>query len=273
MQRMIVGLVLFLTVAVGVLAVVSFNLHQRLDSRLPRRSGEESARRAAASSPLAERLSVLERQLDELREEVVWLRREQETLRNARLATARGAREEGAPSSAPVAERPPAASGEEAAIFGTDAQRGPDGDFVITEEEEAYFMAIQRRVERRRRIDGLTRSLMRRVDRMATNGDIGALREETRREVERVVRDYVRAGEDIVARYVRNPAEDVKDLGSEEKREAMRAEREVVITSAQQALANVLGPQDAATVAEKTFQNPWGSRLKNRRAGLRGTRR
>jgi hypothetical protein len=271
MQRMIVGLVLILTLAVSVLAVVSFGLNQRLDARLPRHSAEESARRASSTSPLADRLTLLEGQLDELREEVVWLRREQEVLRNARLSAARISRGEGDAAPSPGPERPPAAGpGEEVPGFGADAQRGPDGDFQITAEEEAYFMAIQRRVERRRRIDGLTRSLLRRVDRMVTNGEIGELRAETRRDVERAIRDYVSAGEDIVARYVRQPSEEVAQLSSDEKREAMRIEREAVITSARQALANVLGPQDASAVSEKTFQNPWGSRLKNRRGGLRG---
>ncbi len=74
MQRMLVGLVVLLTVAVGALGIAFLNLHSKVNER-PSRSAAASARGVVEKDADAARISTLETRLANLRREVERLRK------------------------------------------------------------------------------------------------------------------------------------------------------------------------------------------------------
>ena len=100
---------------------------------------------------------------------------------------------------------------------------------------------------------------MRRVDRLATRGEIGALTEQTRSDVGRIIRRFVVAADDTLGRYVRNPSEEIRSLSREQRTQKFRADREELVAQAQTALDPLLGVEDAAKVAQiaVTFNKDW----------------
>ncbi len=268
MQKMLTWLVVGLTLAVGVLGVLTFKLYTD--------SAPSDVRLAPASAPprggaLAQgvdpaRIEQLERRLAALQAENEAQKRRLTIL--AKSAEAGGLRPPDAPpvdggvGDGPRDPQPPAG--------GWNPERGPDGAFAITEKEEEYFLALKERVEHRQRIDGQTRSVMTRIERLASRGEIGALPQPTRERVETIVRGFVRAGEDLLVRYVRSPAPEIAALGAEQRRDAMMRERDDLVARAKAALEPVVGAADAAKMAEESLQNPWG--LRGRDGGERRSR-
>jgi len=260
---MLVGLVLFLTAAVGLLGIVVYNLSRDMDAVSRRRVAAGGGRRAAGEALDPARVDSLEGQLADLSKQYMRLRKEWEKERKASARLPSENRASGAPADD---ARPPDREPRSYDGVPGEPQREPDGEFLISEEEEEYFMAVQKRVERRRRVDGMTRNLMRRVERMAGAGEIQTLQPESQKKLERIVRRYVVEGDDLVNRYVREPSGDAAALSSDDKRNALREGRDALSVQAQEELIPLLGAEDAAKVAEKTFQNPWGGRFSNRRS-------
>ncbi|MHC5044213.1 MAG: hypothetical protein ACYTGI_17770 [Planctomycetota bacterium] len=260
MQRMLVGLVVFLTAAVGLLGVTTYNLSDEVGS-LRQRAPAGSGRRAVAETPDSDRIQKLERDTSRLLQEVERLRRK-------------------------VAARPlvvPAPSGESKSSGGSEdlGARVPDteslltagrrdrdaaGKFVLTDEDEELFLALEKRAQRRRRIESTTRNVMRRIERLAQKGDIQALAAQDKPKVEGVLKRYVEAGDDLITRYLREPTDDIKALSINDRRQQLSVDRDQLVEQAALELAPLLGSTDATAVAEASLQSPWGRRPD----GLRG---
>jgi len=138
------------------------------------------------------------------------------------------------------------------------------GAFNITPEDEAYFAAVQERIQYRRRIDGMAQNVMRRVERLATRGEIGALDEPTKEKLKLLVHGYVTSSDALANRYLRKPDADMKAKTNEERRDLMAAERDRLVEVARQELVPLVGAVDAEKVAKETIQSPWGLRYRNR---------
>ena len=257
MQRMLVGLIVVLTAAVGALAVATINLY--LDD-----TGAEPRRQAAPSRTPGEvavdprRLSVLEERLASLRDENEGFRTRQKELERlvARLREApppQGGSTDGSGGG-------PAPSGWNTYPPGEERPRAADGGFVITEEDEAYFEEVQRRIQERRRVDNLARGAMARIERLARTGEIAAVPEESRDKVEGIVKKYVQASDSIVRQYFRNTDDEVRKLTSDQKRELVQDKREVLRADLQRDLEPVLGAADASRAAESVLASSFGLR-------------
>jgi len=257
MQRMLVGLVVFLTAAVGVLAVMVFQLLDEIEQGAARPATVRGGRPSTQGSAAA-RIETLERQIDGLAAELKRLR------------------DRPAPRRAPVVSPPAPARPEDGTSTASPVPgREPDAEprFNLTEADEELFMELQRRVQKRQQIDGMTRNVFRRIDRLAVRGEMQPLTDEQREQLEPLVRRYVEAGNGLVDRYLRKPSERLKTLTAEQRRERLVAEVEVLKEQAHTELAPVLGEDDALEVAEQTLQNLWGLRFNRGRRGLPGRRR
>jgi len=266
MQRMLVGMVLFLTLVMGILAIVVIDLSGAVSDRqldrpgsVPSRTGaDEPAVRPEQMAKLEARLADLYRDSAQLTER---LGRTESELRAAR-AELRRLRQAGAGDGA--ADPAAGDSGDDRPYL-SEPERNPDGEFDISQQDEEFFLAVQKRIEKKRRVSGLTRNVMRRIDRMADKGEIGNVDDETRLEIEQTVRSFVAAGDDIVTRYIREPTEELRLMDSEKRRDEMSDARDKLVAEAQRALTPVLGDVDAAAVAQASLQNPWGVRLRGDR--------
>lgn len=265
MQRLLIGLVLFLTAAVGVLGVTVYNLSSEIDTSARRSASLRPRESVTAGVPparvetLEQRMARVVRDLDKLQSE--WKRLERDA-RAARIRAATEPRE--------------AADGETGAVASPgvdpiDRPRDVNGEIIITAEDEARFVALQKRVERRRRIEGMTKNVMRRVESLEKRGEIQALTDENRAKLEAVLHRYVVAGDDLVTRYVRDPDAQAQALTSEQKRDEMAKAREEMVAAAMVDLEAILGPTDATTVGERSLR-AYGGWRRNSRPGMR-TRR
>jgi hypothetical protein len=262
MQRMLVGMVLFLTLIVGILIIVVVDLSGEISDRRLDRPGATGARTGGGEPTVRpEEVAKLESRLGDLSLQsnrlVDRLGRTESELRAARAEIRRLKRGDAG------ADEPLPEDGGDPRPFLDDPTRNESGEFDITEEDEEYFVAIQRRIERKRRVTGLTRNVMRRIDRMVEKGEIATVAPDVRTEIEQTVRSFVAAGDDIVTRYVREP---VEKLSSDERRDRMSDERDKLVAEAQTALTPLLGESDAALVAQASLQNPWGVRLRGDRS-------
>ena len=263
MQRMLTGLVVVLAAFVGILGIAVLNLWSDISALQSRRGSEGSGSRGLVvqEGPDSIRVKELEGRVTTLQREIGHLRNSVRAARNdAAAAVARRDDDDrddrlDGPSSDIVLTAP-------------DRQKDGAGKFLISEEDEDFFIAIQDRVQRRRRIDGMTRNVMRRVDRLASRGEIQALPDDRREVVEKTIRKYVVAGDDLVTTYVRDPVERIRGMTSEERRDMLANERSDLVAAAQQDLVPLLGEIDAAKVAEQSLQSPWGGRRRN--SGLKG---
>ncbi|MHC4134186.1 MAG: hypothetical protein ACYS0K_04295 [Planctomycetota bacterium] len=263
MQRMLVGLVVFLTAAVGVLAIATYNLSEEVGT-LRQRSPAGPGRRVVVESPDTARIEKLERHTSGLLQEIDRLRR--------KVAV----RPVVAPR--PSAETGPSAGSEDARVPDSEGlltaarrDRDPSGKFVLTDEDEELFLALEKRAQRRRRIESTTRNVMRRVERLAQKGEIQAISPTDNAKVEGVLRRYVEAGDDLISRYLREPSEDIKALSLNDRRQQLAGDRDQLVEQAALELAPLVGAADATTVAEASLQSPWGRRPErlNRMSGGR----
>jgi hypothetical protein len=241
MTRAATILVLILTATVAGLGLFSWSLSTRLDER-------GSARVAAPRGEVREesfeneRMQRLERELSRLQSELDRVRRE----RPAEAAPA-------APGTEGSAAPPPPPPGEFLA-----PRRGSDGEWEVPQETEDYFLFLQQRAQRRQRIDAATLASMRRLDRMAQNGEIAAIAGETRRQVEAVVRRHAALSDEVVQRYFRDAEEEGTAVTGEARRDAIRKEREALVASAQRELEPILGGVDAKKIAESALSGGIG---------------
>jgi hypothetical protein len=249
---MLVGLVVFLTAAVGVLAVTTYNLSEEVGA-LRQRNPVGPGRRVVAETPDSARIEKLERHTSGLLQDVERLRRK---------VAARPA----------FVPHPPAAEGapersEEVRIPDTEGlltaagrDRDQSGKFVLTDEDEELFLALEKRAQRRRRIESTTRNVMRRIDRMSQKGQIQTIPPTDRTKVENVLSRYVEAGDDLITGYLREPSDEVRALSLTDRRTQLSTARDELVAQAANELAPLLGTADATAVAEASLQSPWGRR-------------
>jgi len=248
MERMLIGLVLFLTVAVGALGVALFNLDDKV-SLSTRRVGGSGSRTVAVEDPgTAAHIEKLEGRIDRLLKEVEGLRRRQ---RQNSTALAR------------------------AAARGRGGSKGTDGDTKRVEEDpdslsrpardaegvavsvadEAWYVAVKDSVDRKRRISGQLANMMRRIDRLGESSTIQSVPQHQRAAVEKVLRRFVTSNDDLLTQYLRKPSAELSALTATQRRDALNEERERVVTLAQQALEPLLGAEDTATVVDRTLKS------------------
>jgi hypothetical protein len=254
MQRLLVWLVLVLFVAVGGLVIAVIDARREIGYAASRQA---TPARPAAPEPdpaAAEREAARQRELQRLRDEVAGLRRE---LRERPVA----------PSPAPGGGG--AGEGGDAPVYVQPGTRPRDanGELLVTDEDVAYFLKVQERADRQRRVDGMVRGVMLRIDRIAARGEIQPLPDDRRREVETVLRKYVLAGDELSGRYLRSPDEETRGLTAEQRRAELGAQRSQLVAAAQKELEPILGVADAAKIAEESLQRPWGLRSERRLGG------
>ena len=251
MQRMLVGLVLFLTLVVSALGIMVFDLRSELTDLGKARAPEGVGREPVAESPHAGRIDSLDQRFSQLLNEMKVLRR------RSAAAPPRVA----APSNVDRPAAPPALAAGGGFLNATDRVRDGNGEFMLTEADEELFLALQQRAQRRQRIESTTKGVMRRIDRMADKGEMAAIPEADRANVRAVIKRYVASGEDMMRHYVRQPSEATRLLTFEERRTQYGAERDELVAQATLELAPLLGEADAAKAAEAGLQSPWGRRL------------
>jgi len=264
MQRMLVILVLLLTVVFAVMGVVTFNLYEEVKARPASRTVVQTPRRATRETSDPSRITTLEQRLASLLDEIERLRKEQDKNRRALVAAARAGGEPSGATDLPVA---PANGG-----YASRTDRS-GSEFVITDEDLAFFRAVQKRVQTEQRIDSIVKNAFRRIDRLVRNAEIAELSGDSRARVEDVLRRYAVSQDSLVTRYYRDPDRMVTALGPEEKREAVNADREQLAAVAQQELAAIVGDADAAVLAERTLSGGAGSSFRRLQGRDRSGRR
>jgi len=274
---MLVFLVLILLVAVAGLGLFSLHLYDEIGRQtLTRRPATGPSRGVAGDESDLDRIVALESRTTELARANDQLRTRLEeaerSLRAAREAFARTLR--AVQSGATPGDTDPGAGDPNATGSGLNVG-GPHefdehGQPVVTAEDEEFFLAVQQRVERRRRIDGMTRNVMRRVDRLVDRGEIGRLTPDIRAAVEERVKRYVAAGDDLVTRYVRDPTPEIEGMSRDDRNRSMTEERDKLVADAQRELEPLVGDSDASMIADVSLQNPWGLRVSRDRAGNSG---
>lgn len=256
MQRMLVAIVLVLLVGVAYLGLSLSDLSSEVEQeRLARsRDAREDERRPPEREPDSDRVLRLEKKLADSAQVNRRLTRDFGKLKARvselnRLMAIRSTSPSGnGDSVTPVGEPRPQ----------LEVKRDEGGNFVVTDEEMAYFRAVQAKIDRRRRIDGQTRNYLRRIDSLVSRSEIGEIPPEKRAELETVLKKFVTLNDDLVTAYVRQPTDAVRALGDDEKREQLSAERQKFSDKAKRALEDLLPAEDVGKVSERVFTNPWG---------------
>lgn len=264
MQRMLVGLVVFLTAAVGVLGITTYNLSEEVGS-LRQRKPAGSGRRVVAETPDSGRIEKLEREMRLAQQEVERLRRKVA----ARPIVVPAPQEE---TGSAAGSEPIRVPDTEALLTGAGRERDAKGKFVLTDEDEELFLALEKRAQRRRRIDSTTRNVMRRIERLGQKGDIQPIPPQDKSKVEGMLRRYVEAGDDLITRYLREPPDDIKALSINDRRQQLASERDQLVERAAQELSPLLGSADAQAVADASLQSPWGRSPPNGLSRMSGGR-
>jgi len=243
MQRLLVGLVLVLLVAVAALGIAVYNLED------PRPTRETTPTRSAPvpDPAAAAREADLERKLQLLQDELASVKRQL-------------AERPAAPKASPTPTGSGGGGTGEGGLVAAPGvrPRDADGQLIVTEEDAEYFAKVQEKVLRQQRVDSQTKSAMVRVDRMAGRGEIQPLASDRRAEIEKVLRKYVMAGDDLTARLLRSSDESVSGMTSEQRRDELTQARSQLLAGAQTDLEPILGVDDAKKVAEESLQRPWG---------------
>jgi len=253
MQRMLVGLVVFLTAAVGLLGITTYNLSEEVGGLRQRNQSGPGRRVVAAEAPDTARVEALERRTSGLLQEIERLRRR--VAARPMVAAPRSAEAGSSAGSEDVR-----VADTEGLLTAARRDRDAGGKFILTEEDEELFLALEKRAQRRRRIDSTTRNVMRRIERLAQKGEIQAIPPTDTAKVEGVLKRYVEAGDDLISRYLREPSEDIRALSLNDRRAQLAAERDELVERAASELSSLVGAADATTVAETSLQSPWGRR-------------
>ncbi len=244
MNRTLVALVLLLTGFVTVLTVMVFGVQDRVDSAPASRSGGHALRPVTdEQASQAEELRSLRRELASLKAQLADIERRRGTEAETARATA-PAPGSGDPARATSPDRPSPAPAPE---------RDAQGNWIITDEQVEYAAALQREVDRRRRQEGMTRNVMRRIDSLAARGEIAPVQDLRRAEVEAVVLKYVARADDVVQRIAKHPGDAEAALTPEARKELMQAERDQLAAAARQELVPLVGERDALEIAENAL--------------------
>ncbi|MGQ0613447.1 MAG: hypothetical protein ACT4PV_06915 [Planctomycetaceae bacterium] len=246
MNRTLVALVLLLTGFVAVLTVMVFGVKDQVDSAPSSRSGGPSLR------PVTEEQAAQADELRLLRRDVVSLKAQIADLERRRASEAERSPAT-SPDPAPGSGDPERVAAPDRASAPPAPERDAQGDWVITDEQVEYAAALQREVDRRRRQEGMARNVMRRIDSLAARGEIAAVQDQRRTEVEAIVKKYVARADDVVQRIARNPGDADAALTAEARRDLMQQERDQLAAAARQELVPLVGERDAGEIAENAL--------------------
>ena len=255
MQKMLVILVLVL---IGAVAILSFSVYSLRDDlgalRLTQgRSHFRSQPRDTNAVPVPANSGVDQRELQSLRIKVADLSAKYGQVRQsldrtlARLAAYRVREEDGdgggfdEPGGAPLPGR----------------SRGTDGSWDISPDEIEYAIALQKKVDRKRRLDSAVRSATRRLDGLIEKGELEPIPEEHAERFNETVARFLTESDDLMTSFFREPSEEIRQLEAKDRREMLKTERERLQAQAQNELAGMLGDEQAQTVADAMFRRSW----------------
>ncbi len=265
MQKMLVILVLVL---IGAVAILSFSVHSLGDDldalRLTGRSHIRSQPRDTDVAPVPARSGVDQRELQSLRIKVADLSSKYGQVRQqldrtlARLAVYKVREEDGEgggfdePAGVPVPGR----------------SRGTDGNWDISADEIEYAIALQKKVDRKRRLDSALRSATRRLDGLIQKGDLDPIPDEHAEKFNATVAHYLTASDDLMTSFFREPSEEIRQLAAKDRRDMLNSERETLQALAQNELAAMIGDEQAQTVADAMFSRRWRYNSGRNRRGV-----
>jgi hypothetical protein len=246
MHRMLTIFVVLLTAAIGGLGLYVLRLSDRVAENASGRA-RSAVPVAPTDEPLRAEMKRLEERLAAADDRIRQLRRDLEFAAMRERETAREAGSDAAtppPPSREIEGAPP---------------RDASGAylFTFTEEEIERAAALQREVERRRRVEGMVRAAMRRVDGLVAKGEIGPLFEERRAQVQEIIQRYLAEADALVQKHIRNPDPGAELVTGERRRELLTGERERMGLALRQDLLPILGQRDAEQVAESVLTSSY----------------
>jgi len=257
MQRMLAVLVVLLIAAVGALGIVVLSLSDRVGSGTGDRSAsvrstprdDEVEAQARAIADLKARIAGQDGRIAELRRDL------------AGAAAREAGRASGSDGAGPSGDSN-AASPLPSPNLANDPRRDPSGAWTFTEEQIEYAAALQKEVERRKRLDGMVRSALRRIDGLAAKGTIAPVQDVRRTQVEGVLRKYLVQADELVQSSLRtSEGGDAGGTQPEERREFLIRERERLTQEVRSELVPLVGERDAGEVAESTLMTSYLPRL------------
>ncbi len=139
-----------------------------------------------------------------------------------------------------------------------------EGKFAISEEEIAYAIQLQKQVDRHRRLGGMVRSVMRRIDYMLKRGELAAMEEEERSKVDNVVSKYMTESDDLMTHYFREPGPNVREMEATARRALLKTEREQLQTEAAAEINQLLSDDRGTKIAEAMFYRNWSNRRESK---------
>ncbi len=223
MQKMLVILVLVLIGAVAILSFSVYSLRDDLGSlRLTQsRSHTRSRPRDTDAAPVPKSSGVDQRELQSLRIKVADLSSKYGQVRQrldrtlARLADYKVREEdgEGGEFDDPGGALLPGRS------------RGTDGNWDISAEEIEYAIALQKKVDRKRRLDSAVRSATRRLDGLIEKGELDPIPEEHTEKFNATVARFLTESDDLMTSFFREPSEEIRQLEAKDRREMLKTER------------------------------------------------
>jgi len=258
MQKMLVGLVLFLTASLGVTAFSVLSLGDRVDELIvaQNRVGSRPERTPERRPELPKGPAVGAREIQSLRIKVADLKTSHARMKS-QLDRALAA----------LADRVVRSEGENAAVDDYDNPDGKpvrfkdgEGNFDITEQAIDYAIQLQKQVDRRRRLGGMVRSVMRRLDSMTKRGEFATLESAERDKVETVVNKFMMESDDLMTRYFREPGPNVREMEAKERRELLKSEREQLQIEAAAEINQMLQDDRGTKIAEAMFYRNWSNR-------------
>ncbi|MEE8104216.1 MAG: hypothetical protein V3T86_01625 [Planctomycetota bacterium] len=130
-------------------------------------------------------------------------------------------------------------------------------DSVITDQEIDRAIALQKQVDRRRRLRGMVRSVMRRLDNMIKRDEMAPLEIDEHNLVEAVILKYMAASDDLMTLYFREPGWGIREMGPSFRRALLKTEREKLQADAAVEVNELLEDDRGTKIAKAMFYRNW----------------
>ncbi len=268
MNRMLIVLVVLLTAGMGGLWVYVLDLQAQVDANPGRAQRAESTHAAAPDTAAREEIESLKARIRNL-ENAKRIASARDSIKPASAMTRTDDSTSSAPADLGLVERPTGALDR-------------DGNYAFTDGEVEYAMALNREVSRRTRIASMTRSYMRRIDRMIANNEISQLPDESRAKVESAISSFVGKSQEYFTTVFRNPSPEILALDRNQRREMITTESERLKQETTIELQTLLSQTDAEAIAgtltlrnargdnRRSFGGQNNNRRRNRNSGNDG---
>jgi len=235
MNRMLIVLVVLLTASMGGLWVYVLDLQAQVDANPGRAQRAESTHAAAPDTAAREEIESLEARIRNL-ENAKRIASARDSIKPASTMTRTDDNPSSAPADLGLVQRPT-------------GEIDRDGNYAFTDGEVEYAMALNREVSRRQRVASMTRSYMRRIDRMIANNEISQLPDESRAKVEQAISSYVEKSQEYFTTVFRNPSPEILALDRDQRREMISTESERLKQETTIELQTLLSQTDAEAIA------------------------